>query len=75
MAKNYEHIMEYSAKWKEKSGPLEFHMTNDYLFRALLQKDEKSLKAFVATFLMVAPDRITEIEITNPIILGESLFV
>ena len=74
MAKNYDHTMAYSADWKKKTGVLEFPMTNDYLFRALLQKDEKSLKALVGTFLMVEPERITDIEITNPIILGESIF-
>ena len=73
MAKNYEHVMDYSPDWKKKTGELDFPMTSDYLFRALLQKDEKTLKALVATFLKVDPERINEIEITNPIVLGESI--
>ena len=72
MAKNYEHTMEYSADWKKKTGLLDFHMTNDYLFRALLQKDEKTLKALVGTFLKVDPEKI-ETEIMNPIALGEAI--
>ena len=72
MAKNYEHTMEYSAEWKKKKGLLDFHMTNDYLFRALLQKDEKTLKALVGTFLKVDPESI-ETEIMNPIALGEAI--
>ena len=72
MAKNYDYTMEYSADWKKKTGLLEFNMTNDYLFRALMQKDEKTLKALVATFLRVDPESI-ETEITNPIELGEAI--
>ncbi len=72
MAKNYDYTMKYSADWKKKTGLLEFNMTNDYLFRALMQKDEKTLKALVATFLRVNPESI-ETEITNPIELGEAI--
>ncbi|MBR4777103.1 MAG: Rpn family recombination-promoting nuclease/putative transposase [Lachnospiraceae bacterium] len=73
MAKDYQHFMEYSSNWKNNTGELEFPMTNDYLFRALLQKDEKTLRALVATFLNVEPERINDVEITNPVVLGESI--
>ena len=72
MAKDYDHIMEYSADWKKKTGMLEFTMTNDYLFRALMQKDEKTLKALVGSFLKVDPETL-DTEITNPIALGETI--
>ena len=73
MAKNYDHIMSYSPCWKEMTGELDFKMTNDYLFRALLQKDEKTLKAVVSSFLRVNSDSISQIEVTNPIVLGEDI--
>ena len=73
MSKNYENTIAYSPLWKEKSGKLDFSMSNDYLFRALLQKDEKTLKLIVASFLQVSVESISDIEITNPILLGADI--
>ena len=73
MAKNYENTIPYSPKWKKMSGPISFSMSNDYLFRALMQKDERTLKAVVASFLKVTPESISEIEVTNPILLGADI--
>ena len=55
------------------SGPLPVRLTNDYLFRALLQADEETLKALVAALLHMQVADVTEIEITNPIVLGETI--
>ena len=73
MSKNYAHTIDYSDGWKTKTGNIGFKLTNDYLFRALLQRDEKTLKAIVASFLRIDPIKIKDIEVTNPIILGESI--
>lgn len=73
MKKNYDNAMAYSPEWKKMSGPIGFSMCNDYLFRALMQKDERTLKALVASFLRVSPESISEIEVTNPILLGEDI--
>ncbi len=65
-------IIPFKDDWKQKEGPLDFKMRNDYLFRAFLQCDNESLKALIASLLYVDVSEITSAEITNPIILGAS---
>lgn len=55
------------------SGPLAIPMTNDYLFRALLQRNNKVLKGLICSLLHLMPDDIFSVEITNPIELGTSM--
>lgn len=73
MTKDYEHNVPYNDGWKEKSGYLGFKMSNDYLFRAIMQKDEETLKNVVAAFLGVGPEKIEDVTVTNPIVLGDSV--
>ena len=73
MKKDYRHEMAYRDDWKKLTGPLPVKMTNDYLFRALLQADEKTLKAMVASVLHIRVQDVTEIVVTNPIELGETV--
>lgn len=54
-----------------QSGKLYYNMTNDYMFRAVLQKNTKVLKGLIGALLHLDPESI-EVEITNPIILGKS---
>lgn len=54
-----------------KSGRLCYNMTNDYMFRAVLQKNKKVLRGLVGALLHLDPESL-EVEITNPIILGQS---
>ena len=74
---NYEPVYVYplteSDGWKELSGELPVKMTNDYLFRALLQSDNETLKALTASLLHMDQSEITSAEVTNPILLGESI--
>ena len=55
------------------TGKLEYTLTNDFLFKALLQKNKKVLKALVAFLMRLKMEEITSIEITNPIELGNSV--
>ena len=73
MTKDYKHEMAYRDDWKSLTGELPVKMTSDYLFRALLQADEKTLTAMVASLLHISVDEVTEIVITNLITLGESI--
>ena len=73
MKKDYKHEMAYRDDWKKLTGSLPVKMTNDYLFRALLQTDEKTLKAIVASVLHISIQDVTEIVVTNPIELGETV--
>ena len=73
MEKDYKHTMEYCADWKKNSGALGFKMHNDYLFRALLQSDEHTLKFIIASAMGRDADEIHDIVVTNPILLGDSV--
>ncbi len=55
------------------TGRLEYTLTNDFLFKSLLQKNKKVLKALVASLMHLRMEDITSIEITNPIELGRSV--
>lgn len=50
---------------------LYYNMTNEYMFRAVLQKNQTVLRGLVGALLHLDPETL-EVEITNPIILGES---
>jgi len=55
MMKNYTPVYVYPLTqndgWKKLTGELPVKMTNDYLFRALLQSDNDTLKALLASLL------------------------
>lgn len=55
------------------SGLLPIPMTNDYLFRTLLQRNNKVLKGLICSLLHLSPDQLHTAEITNPIELGSSI--
>ena len=55
------------------TGKLDYTLTNDYLFKSLLQKNRKILKALVASLMHLKINEITSIKITNPIELGSSV--
>ncbi len=48
-------------------------MTNDYLFRALMQRNNKVLKGLICSLLHISPKDIKSVIITNPIELGQSI--
>ncbi len=52
------------------TGRIDYNMTNDYMFRAVLQRSEHTQKHLIASLLHLDPDSIVSIEIMNPIVLG-----
>ena len=58
--------------FENATGPVTIRMTNDYLFKALLQKNPRVLKSLIASLLHLKPREIKHMNILNPIILGES---
>jgi predicted transposase/invertase (TIGR01784 family) len=48
-------------------------MTNDYLFRALLQRNNNVLKALICALLHLKMEDVHEVTITNEIELGEAI--
>ena len=57
--------------YEDVSGKIMYNMTNDYMFRAVLQTNKKVLMGLVGALLHVDPDSL-DVEIQNPIILGQS---
>jgi predicted transposase/invertase (TIGR01784 family) len=56
-----------------ESGPLFVPMTNDYLFRAILQRNKEVLKGLTCALLSLKHDEVESVEIENPIMLGEAI--
>ncbi|MDE7251869.1 MAG: Rpn family recombination-promoting nuclease/putative transposase [Acetatifactor sp.] len=54
------------------TGKFDFPMTNDYMFRAVLQSNNKALTGLISSLLHIPPEDISSVEVTNPIILGDA---
>ncbi len=54
-------------------GKILYGMTNDYMFRAVLQSNNKVLRGLICSLFHLAESEVTSVEITNPIILGDSI--
>lgn len=55
------------------TGPVNIPMTNDYLFRALLQRNNNVLKGLICSLLHLTPKQVRSVVITNPIELGRAI--
>ena len=55
------------------TGAISHNMTNDYMFRYILQKNEKVLKGLISSLLHLDPKTISKITIRNPINLAEDI--
>ena len=60
-------------QYLQATGQLPHPLTNDYMFKALLQKNENVLKHITCCLLHLQPDEVKSVEIKNPIVLGEAL--
>ena len=55
------------------TGKITYNFTNDYMFRAILQRNVTVLKGLICSLLHLRPEHITDIIITNPIELGKTI--
>lgn len=55
------------------NGKIPYNMTNDYMFRAVLQSNNKVLRGLICSLLHLAESEVSAVEITNPIVLGETV--
>lgn len=55
------------------SGAIHYNMTNDYMFRFILQKNQKVLKGLICSLLHLRPEQIRSIRIMNPINLAAEI--
>lgn len=59
--------------WLSATGPVSIRMTNDYLFRALLQRSNHTLKGLICSLLHLRDNDVVSVEIVNPVELGKSV--
>ena len=57
----------------ERTGKLPFMLTNDYMFKVVLQTDETILCALLCSLLDLTPGDIHSIVITNPFVPGTTI--
>lgn len=55
------------------TGPLKYKLTNDYMFKAFLQRNEKALRGLLCALLRLKSEEVKSIVITNPIVIGETI--
>ncbi|MCD7922167.1 MAG: Rpn family recombination-promoting nuclease/putative transposase [Clostridiales bacterium] len=72
MIQNISSASAHPSFWNA-TGTIDYRLTNDYMFRAVLQQSKNSLKSLIASLLHLAPESILSVEITNPIILGNTI--
>lgn len=54
-------------------GPIPYGLTNDYMFRTVLQENNKVLRGLICSLLHLSKDEVISVEITNPVLLGKSV--
>lgn len=62
-----------SSGFWDASGKVLYNMTNDYMFRAVLQSNNKVLRGLICSLLHLSEQKVASVEITNPVILGEAV--
>lgn len=60
----------HQLSFLKATGAIEYNMTNNYMFRYILQKNQKVLKGLICSLLHLDPVSIREINIRNPINLS-----
>lgn len=58
-----------ATSYKNATGEVRYNMTNDYMFRYVLENNKKVLTGLACSLLHLKPEEIKEISITNPILL------
>lgn len=59
--------------YMQATGVLPHSLVNDYMFKALLQKNQVVLKHLVCSMLHLRPEEIVSVVLRNPIVLGKAL--
>lgn len=62
-----------ATSYLSATGKITYNFTNDYMFRAILQRNVTVLKGLICSLLHLRPEHITDITITNPIELGKTI--
>ena len=55
-----------ATSFMEATGVIQYNMTNDYMFRYILQKNKKVLKGLICSLLHLQPEQINlEMQVEN----------
>ena len=60
-------------EWRNAKGKIAYGMTNDYMFRMVLQSNNNVLKGIISSMMHVPLDTIDSVKIANPIELGKHI--
>ena len=66
-------ISKFNTSFQNAHGLIPYGMTNDYMFRAVLQSNNVALRGLICALLHLRQEDVLSVEITNPIILGEAV--
>lgn len=66
-------VSSFDEAFQNASGEIPYNMTNDYMFRAVLQSNHNVLRGLICSLLHLAESEVKTVEITNPIILGDTV--
>ena len=69
MSENTEKVLSF----EDATGTIDYTLTNDYMFRAILQSNEKVLRGLIGSLLHLKQEEIQTVEIKNPIELGKAI--
>lgn len=58
---------------KGLKGKIRYRLTNDYMFRAVMQKNKNVLKHLICALLNIAVEEVADLTIQNPIELGKEI--
>ena len=59
--------------FRTATGEIPYNMTNDYMFRVVLQRNEQVLKVLICSLLHLNYEDVQSTQITNPIEFGEDI--
>ncbi|MBE5833791.1 MAG: Rpn family recombination-promoting nuclease/putative transposase [Butyrivibrio sp.] len=65
--------MKHIYRFQSASGALKYNLTNDYMFRVVLQQNNDSLVLLLSAILHIPREKITSAKILNTIIPGASI--
>ncbi len=64
---------ETKYQYLNATGQLEFNMTNDYMFRMVLQRDKATLSALICSVIGLESDEVLDVQIENTVEPGSAI--
>ena len=65
-------VSPFSKALANATGPIEFGFTNDYIFRAVMERNLVVLKGLICALLHLRPENVNSVVVTNTSLPGQS---